>query len=71
MLLMAKKKTGKVVRSDAWIVHVRIDPALEAAVEAYQKSGKREFEPTLTQVVERALKLLLAPEGHWPPDADA
>lgn len=45
-------------RSPSWKLFVRIDPDLEAQVEAYCKSF--EYEPTLSKVVERALRLLLA-----------
>ncbi len=60
----ARPKKGQ-NRSPAWIVYCRVDPALEQAVAAYQRSF--EYEPSLTQIVERALKELLKKSGHWPP----
>lgn len=57
----AAKKQG---RSPAWSIGCRVDPDLEQAVADYQKSF--EYEPSLTQVVERALKELLRKSGHYP-----
>lgn len=67
MQLMAKKKQ---TRSPAWAINTRIDLDLRTAVEAYIKSPDREFEPTIAQVIEKALKLLLREEGFWPPKPD-
>jgi hypothetical protein len=52
-------------RSPAWVLYARLDPDLESCVEAYIKS--REYAPSKAQVIERALKKLLAEEGFWPP----
>jgi hypothetical protein len=44
-------------RSPSWKVFARLDPALEAEVEAYRESF--EYPPTLSKVIERGLRLLL------------
>lgn len=57
------KKNSKQNRSPAWVLNLRMDPDLEALVEAYRNSDKREFVPTLTQTFERAIKMLLKEDG--------
>lgn len=64
MPIMAKKKPN---RSPAWVVNTRLDPDLEAPIRDYIQDPEREFEPTLAQVIEKALKLFLKQEGRWPP----
>ena len=61
MPTMAKKKPQG--RSPAWVLNLRLDEDLKPMVEEYQASPKREFPPNLTQVFERALKLLLKEDG--------
>jgi hypothetical protein len=60
MTVMAKKK-HKPNRSPAWIVNVRLDPDLEPMFERY--AALQEFEPTIRQVVERALRELFRDAG--------
>jgi hypothetical protein len=67
MPVMAQKKPN---RSPAWHVNARLDPDLEACVRAYMQDPEREFEPTLAQVLEKALKVFLKQEGFWPPKPD-
>ncbi len=67
MIAMAKKKPN---RSPAWAINTRIDPELKPCVEAYISSPDREFEPTLAQVLQKALKALLKEEGLWPPKTE-
>jgi hypothetical protein len=61
MPLMAKETKKQPDRSPSWKVFVRIDPALEPLVEAYRNA--QTYPPTLSKVVERALRLLLKEEG--------
>lgn len=65
MLSMAKKKPTK--RSGVPL-HVWIDPALAAALEAYLE----QTEPSVfkTAAVETALRGFLREKGHWPPKPD-
>jgi hypothetical protein len=65
MAVIAKDPKKKPNRSPAWIINVRVDPALEEAVAAYRETF--EYPPSLTQVIERALKELLRESGTWPP----
>jgi len=68
---MAKKKDQQPEdesaggRSPAWQVFARIDPELRAACEAYIAS--QEYPPTMSRVLERALRDLLKRAGFWPP----
>ena len=57
MPFMAKSPKKPAERSPSWKVFARLDPDLESRVEAYRK--RREYPPTLSKVIERALKLLL------------
>jgi len=61
MVAMAKQKPKpKPNRKPSWMLAVRIDPELEALIAAYQ--GRQKFRPTLAQVVERGLQLVLEEE---------
>ena len=61
MVAMAKKPKQKQARTPAWAVNVRLDPELEALIAAYQ--DRQTYRPTLAQVVERGLRLVLDEEA--------
>ncbi len=61
MVAMAKQKPKpKPNRKPSWMLAVRIDPELESKVAAYQ--DRQKFRPTLAQVVERGIQLVLDEE---------
>lgn len=63
MVAMAKKSKAKGVpnRAPSWKLFARIAPELEAEIKAYCER-QEPFQPTISQAVERGLRLLLAEE---------
>jgi hypothetical protein len=70
MIHMAKNTPKKPNRSEAWTINTRVDPALKPVFDLYVDSEKREFKPTMAQVLEKALKMLFREDGLWPPKQD-
>jgi hypothetical protein len=60
---MAKQKPARKPpnRSPSWKVTARIAPELEALVEAYRER-QRPYSPTIAQIVEHGLRLVLEEE---------
>jgi len=66
---MARKgKSGRPKgRKPTYIIYVRVDPRIGAALEAYLDAA--EPRPSTTAVIELTLKRFLQEKGHWPPPA--
>lgn len=74
--LMGKRKIGRPPkrpiepgqsRSSAYVIAVRLDPALGAAFDRWV--GSMEVEPTMTAAVETALREFLRAKGFYPDSA--
>jgi hypothetical protein len=61
MTTMAKSKKPKEneENQDFWTINLKLDGSLRDEVEEYQKSPRREYRPSLTQIFERAIRELL------------
>ena len=65
---MAKQKK-KVERSPSWKLFVRLNPDLEPLVEKYRT--QHVYPPTMSKIIERALRMLLERESKPPRRPDA
>jgi hypothetical protein len=66
--MASKRKPGRPStggRKPAYILYVRINPALGAAFDRYVEETRPK--PTATSAAELALEKLLAEAGYWPP----